>query len=111
MAPISADLFDELPIQDTGTGARNQPASHHNRSSHCSVDAAALLAKDGYRGVGSESILIPGLAIQNKWVNHYGPQLDLHLVGNDKRSRWIGPRIEYRFDGYACSSQFHRLPA
>lgn len=65
-----------------------------------SVGAALLLAKDGYRGVGRESVLIPGLSIQNKWVNLFGPQLDLRLIGNDKRSWWIGPRLEYRFDGY-----------
>ena len=68
-----------------------------------SIGAALLLAKEGYRGVGSESMLIPGVAIQNKWVNLYGPQLDLRLIGNDKRSWWIGPRIEYRFDGYEKS--------
>lgn len=65
-----------------------------------SVGAALLLAKEGYRGVGRESQLIPGVAIQNKWVNLYGPQLDLRLIGDDQRSWWIGPRIEYRFDGY-----------
>ena len=65
-----------------------------------SVGAALLLAKDGYRGVGRESVLIPGLSIQNKWVNLFGPQLDLRLIGDDKRSWWIGPRLEYRFDGY-----------
>ena len=68
-----------------------------------SVGAALLLAKEGYRGARSESQLIPGVAIQNKWVNLYGPQLDLRLVGDDKRSWWIGPRIEYRFDGYEKS--------
>lgn len=65
-----------------------------------SVGAALLLAKEGYRGVSRESALIPGVSIQNKWVNLFGPQLDLRLVGNDKRSWWLGPRIEYRFDGY-----------
>lgn len=65
-----------------------------------SVGAALLLAKDGYRGTRRESLLIPGLSIQNKWVNLFGPQLDLRLIGDDKRSWWLGPRIEYRFDGY-----------
>lgn len=65
-----------------------------------SVGAALLLAKDGYRGIGRESTLIPGVSIQSKWVSLFGPQLDLRLVGNDRRSWWVGPRIEYRFDGY-----------
>mgnify|MGYP006975174342 CR=1 FL=1 len=65
-----------------------------------SVGAALLLAKEGYRGVGRESVPVPGLAIQNKWVNLFGPQLDLRLIGDDQRSWWLGPRIEYRFDGY-----------
>lgn len=68
-----------------------------------SIGAAVLLDKDGYRGVGTETMVVPGLAIQNKWVNLYGPQLDLRLIGDDKRSWWIGPRIEYRFDGYEKS--------
>ena len=65
-----------------------------------SVGAALLLAQDGYRGAGRESVLIPGVSIQNKWVNLFGPQLDLRLVGDARRSWWIGPRLEYRFDGY-----------
>ena len=65
-----------------------------------SVGAALLLAKEGYRGVARESVLIPGLSIQNKWVNLFGPQLDLRLIGDERRSWWLGPRIEYRFDGY-----------
>ena len=65
-----------------------------------SVGAAVLLDKDGYRGVGAETLVVPGISIQNKWINLFGPQLDLRLIGNEQRSWWIGPRIEYRFDGY-----------
>lgn len=45
-------------------------------------------------------MLIPGLSIQSKWVNLFGPQRDLRLIGNGERSWWLGLRIEYRFDGY-----------
>jgi outer membrane protein len=65
-----------------------------------SIGAAVLFDKDGYRGVGTQTLVLPGVSIQNKWVNLFGPQIDLRLIGNDKRSWWIGPRIEYRFDGY-----------
>jgi outer membrane protein len=65
-----------------------------------SIGAAVLFDKDGYRGVGTETLVLPGVSIQNKWVNLFGPQLDLRLIGNEDRSWWIGPRIEYRFDGY-----------
>jgi outer membrane protein len=64
------------------------------------IGAVVLIDKDGYRDVGSQTLVLPGLSIQNKWVSLYGPQLDLKLLGNDKRSWWVGPRIEYRFDGY-----------
>jgi outer membrane protein len=65
-----------------------------------SIGAAVLFDKDGYRGLGTETLVLPGVAIQNKWVNLFGPQLDLRLIGSADRSWWIGPRIEYRFDGY-----------
>lgn len=65
-----------------------------------SVGAAVLFDNDGYRGVGTETLVLPGVAVQNKWVDLFGPQLDLRLIGNDRRSWWIGPRFEYRFDGY-----------
>jgi len=77
-------------------------SSHPDRTRY-SIGAALLVDKDGYRGVGAESLLVPGLAIQNKWVNLFGPQLDLRLLGNQSRTWWIGPRIEYRFDGYEQS--------
>ena len=64
------------------------------------IGGAVLLDRDGYRGVGSETMVVPGVSIQNKWVDLFGPQLDLRLIGNDQRTWWIGPRIEYRFDGY-----------
>ncbi|MFN7663193.1 MAG: MipA/OmpV family protein [Inhella sp.] len=82
---------------------RAQDSSSGGDRTRYSIGAAVLLDKDGYRGVGTETLVVPGLAIQNKWVNLYGPQLDLRLVGDDKRSWWIGPRIEYRFDGYEKS--------
>ena len=65
-----------------------------------SIGAAVLIDKDGYRGVGAETLVVPGISIRNKWVDLFGPQLDLRLIGNDQRTWWIGPRIEYRFDGY-----------
>ena len=74
-----------------------QPGADRTRYS---IGAAVLSDKDGYRGIGSETLLLPGVSIQNKWVNLFGPQLDLRLIGSADRSWWIGPRIEYRFDGY-----------
>ena len=75
-------------------------AQYDENRTRYGIGAAVLIAKEGYRDVGSETQVVPGLSIQNKWVSLYGPQLDLKLLGNDKRSWWIGPRIEYRFDGY-----------
>lgn len=65
-----------------------------------SVGAAVLFDRDGYRNVGTETLVIPGFGIQNKWIDLFGPQLDLRLIGDEERDWWIGPRIEYRFDGY-----------
>lgn len=66
-----------------------------------------LSANEGYRGAKSETTLIPGLSIENRWIRLFGPQLDLKLAGNDARTWWVGPRIEYRFDGYeAADSAF-----
>lgn len=73
------------------------PDDDHTRYS---IGAAVLVDKDGYRGIGTETLVLPGVSVQNKWLNLFGPQLDLRLIGNDTRSWWIGPRIEYRFDGY-----------
>jgi outer membrane protein len=67
------------------------------------IGAALLVDKDGYRDVRAETMLVPGVSIQNKWVDLFGPQLDLRLIGNESRSWWFGPRIEYRFDGYEQS--------
>jgi outer membrane protein len=64
------------------------------------IGAALLVDKDGYRGVSAETMLVPGLSIRNRWISLFGPQLDVKLIGNDARTWWIGPRIEYRFDGY-----------
>jgi MipA family protein len=80
-------------------GHANAQAPDDDRTRY-SIGAALLVDRDGYRDVGAQTMLVPGVSIQNKWVNLYGPQLDLRLVGNEKRSWWIGPRIEYRFDGY-----------
>lgn len=68
-----------------------------------SVGGVLLVDKDGYRDVDAQTLLVPGVSIQNKWLSLYGPQLDLRLIGNEKRSWWVGPRIEYRFDGYESS--------
>jgi outer membrane protein len=81
-------------------GAHANAQTPDDERTRYSIGAALLVDKDGYRDVGAQTILVPGLSIQNKWVTLYGPQLDLRLIGNDKRSWWIGPRIEYRFDGY-----------
>lgn len=80
-----------------GWGQGKPPEDNRTRYT---IGGAVLLDKDGYRGVGSETMIVPGVSIQNKWVNLFGPQLDLRLIGNDQRTWWIGPRIEYRFDGY-----------
>jgi outer membrane protein len=86
-------------VASAGPGlAQAQPAGDDR--TRYSIGGAVLFDKDGYRGVGSETMVVPGVSIRNKWVNLFGPQLDLRLVGNDRRSWWIGPRIEYRFDGY-----------
>jgi outer membrane protein len=84
-----------------GREARAQP-SEADRTRY-SIGAVLLVDKDGYRGVGAESLIVPGVAIRNKWVDLFGPQLDLRLLGNERRTWWIGPRIEYRFDGYEQS--------
>ncbi len=64
------------------------------------IGAALLVDRDGYRGVGAESLLIPGLSLQNKWFTLFGPEFDLRLIGAEDRRWWLGARIEYRQDGY-----------
>jgi len=64
------------------------------------IGGAVLFDRDGYRGVGTETLLLPGISIRSKWINLFGPQVDFRLIGNESRSWWVGPRVEYRFDGY-----------
>jgi outer membrane protein len=99
-ATLSLATLVAVTLLDGGH-ANAQPLD--NDRTRYSIGAALLVDKDGYRDVGTQTMLVPGLSIQNKWVNLYGPQLDLRLIGNEKRSWWVGPRIEYRFDGYEQS--------
>ncbi len=68
-----------------------------------SIGAVLAMDQEGYRDVGTDTLLVPTLSVQNKWVSLSGPQLDLRLVGDAQRSWWLGPRVEYRFDGYKAS--------
>jgi MipA family protein len=69
-------------------------------STRIGIGAALLVANDGYRGVGTDTQLIPGLSIVNKWVTLFGPNLDFRLIGPEDRRWWLGLRLEYRSDGY-----------
>lgn len=94
-------------LTSLSTLAQTPAASSPDDTTRYGIGAAVLSANEGYRGGKSETTLIPGLSIENKWVRLFGPQLDLKLAGNDARTWWIGPRIEYRFDGYeAADSAF-----
>jgi MipA family protein len=64
------------------------------------IGAAVLVDKDGYRSVGAETLLLPGVSVVNKWVVLFGPQVDLRLVGADDRRWWVGVRVEARQDGF-----------
>ncbi|MFN7816046.1 MAG: MipA/OmpV family protein [Burkholderiales bacterium] len=96
---LLAGIVGTMLVVLSGNSYAQAQSNDENRTRY-GIGAAVLIAKEGYRDVGSETRVLPGLSIQNKWVSLYGPQLDLKLLGNDKRSWWIGPRIEYRFDGY-----------
>ena len=96
---LLAGIVGTTLVLVSGNSYAQAQSNDENRTRY-GIGAVVLIDKDGYRDVGSETRVLPGLSIQNKWVSLYGPQLDLKLLGNDKRSWWVGPRIEYRFDGY-----------
>jgi MipA family protein len=110
LAPEASPQRSRTPVHLTAfalaallCGAHAQAQDPDHERTRYSVGAVLLVDKDGYRDVGAQTLLVPGVSIQNKWLSLYGPQLDLRLIGNDQRSWWIGPRIEYRFDGYESS--------
>lgn len=68
---------------------------------------AVLVDKDGYRGVGAQTRVVPGIAIRDKWVELFAPQLDLRLGGNEGRSWWIGPRVGLEYPSSRCVDDDH----
>jgi outer membrane protein len=100
---LSAPRFSVLAIAALlMAGAAHAQASDPARTRY-SLGAVLVMDQDGYRDVGTDTLLVPTVSVQNKWVSLSGPQLDLRLVGDAQRSWWFGPRVEYRFDGYKAS--------
>ena len=95
---IAGRIALSLALAAASSPGQSQPVAAGQ--TRIGVGAAVLVDKDGYRGVGADTLLIPGVSVRNKWIDLFGPQLDLRLVGSEDRSWWAGPRIEYRFDGY-----------